>query len=251
MKQKIYDALFDGMHEYMFSSENILRLGCGNESENKAKHARCKRQPSNKSNNCHSASISPRQYDSLFWCFFIINRGIEDYELCKLTSFKTENDFKIGTVELLREKKDRLKEMKLKLCDIESELVNDKKITLSGLRALSMVYETSVFYVSGLTYYEFDYAEKEKSPRGVIVYDKITKKVSVRNSPDDESYMEEIRKTHFEITNPKKPINAISGYTLPVLQKICSKLSIPITRPDGTKETKKTLYEAILYSICG
>jgi len=154
-------------------------------------------------------------------------------------------------VELLRKNAVRLKGIKLRAADIESELVNDTKIKLSGLRALSMVHGTSVFYVSGLTYYEFDYAKGGEAPRGVIVYDKTTKKTSVRICADNESYMEEIKKTHFNIMNPEKPMNAISGYTLPGLQKICAKLSIPTTRSDGKKETRKTLYEAILLSICG
>lgn len=255
MKQAKYDSLFDGMHQYMFSAENILRVGSGNDSQQTAQQVRSKRLRTSASktttNSSRIASISPRQHDTLFWCFFIINRGTEEYELCKSTPFKTEKEFKIGSVELLRDNADRLKGMKLRAADIESELVNDTKITLSGLRALSMVHGTSVFYVSGLTYYEFEYAEGGEAPRGVIVYDKTTKKASVRNGLDNESYMDEIKKSHFNITNPEKPMNAISGYTLPVLQKICVKLSIPTVRADGRKETKKTLYEAILYSICG
>ena len=61
--------------------------------------------------------------------------------------------------------------------------------------------------------------------------------------------MKKIRDTHFHISNPCKPINAMSGYTLPQLHEICKKLSISILRSDGKKETKKSLYESIVNAL--
>tara|TARA_B110000261_G_scaffold119309_1_gene133080 strand:- start:1321 stop:2004 length:684 start_codon:yes stop_codon:yes gene_type:complete len=205
-----------------------------------------------------STTYVPRQKDTLFWCFFIVMHGFDEYELCKCSSFKKEKDFKIASVELIRKNADKLKAMKLKISVIENELVNEQKITLVGLRALSLVYGVSIFYVSGNTYCDFDYVglaaegTSDDTSCGILVHDKATSKTSVKykDSPaSDSDYTNGVMKTHFCIANPDKPMNAISGYTLSDLQEICKKLRIPTLRQDGKKETKKTLYEAILNAI--
>ena len=179
--------------------------------------------------------------------------GFEEYELYKCSPFKKEKDFKIASVDLIRKNADKLKAMKLKITVIENELVNEPRITLVGLRALALVYGVSIFYVSGSSYCDFDYLEgAEDSPRGILIHDKATSKTSVKykdNTGSDTDYTNGVQKTHFCITNPDKPMNAMSGYTLSDLQEICKKLRIPTLRSDGKKETKKTLYEAILNAI--
>lgn len=254
MKHNTYNSLFDGMHQYMFSAENILRnSSVGNDGNNVTANTKTYSYEKKKEKTEESATYLPRQHDTLFWCFFIVMHGFEEYELYKCSPFKKEKDFKIASVELIRKHAVKLKAMKLKLTVIENELVNEPRITLVGLRALALVYGVSIFYVSGCSYCDFDYLEGgEDSPRGILVYDKATSKTSVKykdNTGSDADYTNGVQKTHFCIANPEKPMNAISGYTLSELQEICKKLRIPTLRTDGKKETKKTLYESILNAI--
>ena len=81
------------------------------------------------------------------------------------------------------------------------------------------------------------------------MYDKKTKKACIKNIDGVGDFINKIKKTHFNVINPEKPINAMSSYSLAHLQEICRKISIPIMRINGKKETKKTLYEAILLKI--
>ena len=254
LKHNTYNSLFDGMHQYMFSAENILRnSSVGNDGNNVTANTKTYSYEKKKEKTEESATYLPRQHDTLFWCFFIVMHGFEEYELYKCSPFKKEKDFKIASVELIRKHAAKLKAMKLKLTVIENELVNEPRITLVGLRALALVYGVSIFYVSGCSYCDFDYLEGgEDSPRGILVYDKATSKTSVKfkdNAGSDADYTNGVQKTHFCIANPEKPMNAISGYTLSDLQEICKKLRIPTLRTDGKKETKKTLYESILNAI--
>lgn len=251
-KNKTYDILFGGMNEYMFYAEKVSKLKCYIESKTIVPKLQDKNvYPMTKS---IDTSFFPRQEDTLFWCFYIIKEGVHKYEMCKSSSFKTEKEFKIDSVELLRENKDKLKcasvtGAKIKLANIESELVNDRKISFSSLLALSIIYEVSIFLISGFTCYDFNYAKTEGSPRGVIIYDKKTKKASVKNIDGVGEFINKIKKTHFNVSNPEKPINAMSSYSLTDLQEICRNISIPIMRINGKKETKKTLYELILLKI--
>lgn len=253
-KHKVYGSLFDGMHKYMFSAENLLRIGSvGRTNDLVQSQTTQKSQASSKKRGLtpESTTYLPRQNDTLFWSFFIVLYGFEQYELYKFTPFQKEKEFKIASVELIRKNADKLKALKLKLSTIENELVNESKITLVALRALSLVYGVSIFYVSDPTYCEFDYVEGgEDSPRGVIVHDKATSKTSVKYKDSSTAeYANGIRATHLCVSNPEKPMNAIGGYSLSDLQEICKKLSIPTLRSDGKKETKKTLYEAIVKAI--
>jgi hypothetical protein len=70
--------------------------------------------------------------DKLFWCFYIILNGYEDYELNKSNAFAIEKQFKIQSVEKLKSIKSKLKEMKLKRTEMEDELANKQKITIKG-----------------------------------------------------------------------------------------------------------------------
>lgn len=251
-KHKTYNFLFDGMDKYMFSQENMLQLKCEILANPRKEVQKLTPQKNlRKATKDNETLFFPRQDDMLFWCFYIIKHGFHEYEMCKLSSFKTEKEFKIGSVELLRNKKDKLKIAKLKLANIESELVNDKRITLSGLFALCIAHEVSVFFVSGSTYcdFDFDFAASNDSPNDAIVYDQQSKRVGVKNLHGVGGFKDTIKKTHFHITNPDKPINAISGYSLSDLQEICKKMSIPLLRSDGKRETKINLYQAILSKI--
>lgn len=255
---KQYTNLFDGMHQYMFSAENLLRLQATDYTRTSVKMQGIEtgKKIKNKQDNRRLDSMfQPRQQDTMFWCFFIILNGFDAYELVKNTPFKTEKEFKIAAVELVRQHAVELKTMKLKLGEIENELVNEPKITLSGLRALCLVHKVTIFYVSGRTYCEFNHAVEPSGEggdsmlkSGTIVYDKSDKKSSIKYD-DNKDYKDKIKRTCWCIENPHKPMKAITGYTLAELQAICIRLGISTIRTDGKKENKKTLYEAIISNI--
>ena len=197
-----------------------------------------------------SRMFEPKQHDTLFWCFYIAKYGFNEYELIKFRPFQTEKQFKISSVDMIRQKSDALKAIKLKVHDVENELVNESKITLKGLRALALVHNVSIFYVSGLTYCEFNHGNDMDSSHGIIICDRTKNRMSIRYHDNTAlEYMNKIRASHFHISNPEKPMNAISGYTLKELQHICNKLSIPILCSDGKKATKKNIYEAIMVAV--
>ena len=243
--KKKYFKLFDEMHPYMFSAENILQL-----TEVKVTNVICNERKKNNvlkttTQNNREEIFYPNQHDSLFWCFYIILYGMDNYELNKKKAFKTEKDFKISSIELIRKKADKIKSMKMKVSEIESGIVNDTKININILRTLSLIYEVSIFYVSEPLYYDFQNSDKTK---GVIVFDKLRKKVGVCKEYNDD-YINRIRNTCWYVANPNKPINAVSNYTLQELRNICEKIGNDIIDENGKQLTKKQLYESILKKL--
>ena len=187
-------------------------------------------------------NFSPSEKDKLFWCFYIFLYGFEDYEIAKSSSFITEKNFKIKTVEKFPSFKGKIKEMKLKLNEIQDELVNQPIISIKSLQVLCLIYDINIFFIKNKTTYE------------IIVNDKPIKTIINDNNNiymiDDinEEKLTYYRNNYWKIDNISKPLNAFSSYSLTELQDICKKLEIPITT-DGKKIQKKDLYQSILTKI--
>jgi len=103
--------------------------------------------------------FTPKQKNSLFWCFYIIVNGLSSYEYEK-NYFTAEQEFKVKTIERIKkgENKQILKEHKMSKNMIESGLMGSGHgyygISPKILYALSLFYSVNIFYVYKNTYYE-------------------------------------------------------------------------------------------------
>ena len=243
------------LKEFMFTSENIENINNLYKkrtitNDNRAKHevmsptkVMTKNEPILKNEVMikKEENFTPLQKDKLFWCFYIILKGIDDYEMNKNTAFATEKKFKIDTVEKLRFMKDKLKELKIKRNDIEDELVNKDCISTKSLQVLCLMYKISIIYISGKKYSEFLFSEDDKIT-GII---EKKSELSVKNTIDLD-YISIVRKSYWFIENMQKPLNAPSAYTIKDLQDISTKLGINLVSNLGKNKTKQLLYEEIL-----
>ena len=97
--------------------------------------------------------------DPLFWIFYCILYGEQQFAFNY--SFQTEKNFKIKSIEDLRKIKTDLKTFKLKLSDIEDELLNCKKISIKSLLALFLLYKKNMIYIWDRKFMEFICSEEE------------------------------------------------------------------------------------------
>lgn len=244
---------YTNLKEFMFTSENIENINNLYKkrgfNENRVKTT--KSEGITKNNLLVNDEVikkeenfTPLQKDKLFWCFYIILKGIDEYEMNKNTAFATEKKFKIDTVEKLRFMKDKLKELKIKRNDIEDELVNKVCISTKSLQVLCLIYKISIIYISGKKYSEFLFAEDDKIT-GIIDQGSEKNDLSVKNTIDLD-YISTVRKNYWFIENMQKPLNAPSAYTIKELQDISTKLGINLVSNLGKNKTKQLLYEEIL-----
>jgi hypothetical protein len=189
-------------------------------------------------------SFTPFQKDKLFWCFYIILKGFSEYEINRTGYYAVEKAFKISSVEKLRTVKSDIKDLKLKISEVEDELVNKEQITLKGLQALCFVYKVSVTYIFGKKYCEFLYGTDTSTSTNT------DNNIISQNYRKDNSLLYETipnyKQTHWFIENVQKPLKAPASYTLKELQDICEKLDIPLINDINKKKNKKELYEDIL-----
>ena len=177
--------------------------------------------------------------DTLFWCFFIILNGDQEYELDH--SFKREKEFKIESIEKLRAIKNELKAFKLRLNEIENELLNEKKITIKSLIALCLLYKINIMYIWNKKYFEIINNADEKN--NIIINDNKENKISDDISNKKINYY---RDNYWCIENVAKPLKAIASYSKDELITIIEKLEI---KDISAKKTKKEMYEKILQHL--
>ena len=190
-------------------------------------------------------SFIPFQKDKLFWCFYIILKGYDEYEMNRSTFFTIEKQIKIEAVEKLKTIKDKLKELKLKRTDLEDELVNKQVITTKGLYALCLIHNVSITYIYGRKYCELFSSENGK--QGIIVKndkneDTLRWSSNENNDNKDsiDEYIKKIQDEYWLIENIQKPLNAPSSYSSNDLHVIT------IVNDKIKSKTKKQLYEEIL-----
>lgn len=248
--------MLSNLEKYMFSNENLIRYTkCFNTNytthsnhSNKDNHSKKNQlnkydMNTNLKNNC----ITPDEIDKLFWCFYIALNGIDKYLLEKSTHFKVEKDFKINSVTKVREKKSQLKVLKLKVPEIEDELVNKNKINIKTLSALALCHNLSFIVLLDDVYYDFNYNNDEYfiieyiDKKGYSMYinlNKCEKKDKIKQIKDNKY-----------LVDGNKVIKSISGYTLSEIQTIATKLKINTKNETGKNKLKKEIYENVIQKL--
>ena len=173
----------------------------------------------------------PDQKDTLFWCFY----NVYNKNFIESKCFTIEKNFKINFVEIARKNKEIIKINKLKLNDIENDLVNNDKITKKTLLLLSIYYELNFIIIENYIFYKI-IGNIEHDTINIIVLDKDKYKLYIGN----ETY----NYTAIEAYKIDKPIKAISGYKVDELRELAKKLDI-----DVKNKNKNSIYQDIIHKI--
>lgn len=249
------NILLNNMKKYMLFDDNISLFKHNDNDINKNFfNKKTVKQNENYKHKEHNKNEYPEffyinKHDQLFWCFYIIKNGYDNYEINKNNSFYLEKSIKINSIEKLREKKELLKINKLKLNDIENELANEKLITVKGFIALLLINDLNVFYVGDSIFYKF--ISNNEKQNFIVKYNKQIKKlgVSIDDNNDTKQYIKNITEIKMELFDITKQIKGISSYKLGDLQDICYKLKINVKDNDNKNLKKTLLYERILIKL--
>lgn len=232
---------FSKLEEYMFYGENICKWTRFMEETIIKKTDRKNKKHKHKLRQIIRETFSPHQKDKLFWCFFIILKGMDEYNMSQSNLFSIEKDFKFKTIELFRKKKSEMKALKMKLVDIEDNLINGRVINIKTLQALCFVYDKSIIYKQENMYYDFQYGEKyiliENYEKGDEMHMNVSNNV-----------IESIKEKMYFV-DVVKPIRGISYYNVTDIHNIASRLGIKIKDNKNKSKTKKTIYQEIIQMI--
>ena len=221
---------------YMFTNDNLKKFP-----EIKQKH-----QPTPKKKDKVIKKLPdlfiPRYRDTLFWCFYIIIKGWEEFFFVGRKNFMIEKEYKIKCIELLRISKDILKKNRWRKNALENELINEKNISIGTFVCLCAIYNINITVITNHYYYVYTcdsckpiWYIKQSDDRFGLYTGKIA------------SLLENLKMT-WQIDNLKKPLKGISSYKIGELKSICKKLKIN-TSPQTGRFNKCELYKLIQSKI--
>ena len=188
----------------------------------------------------------PIDKDTLFWCFYIMQNSLIDYEMLFEHKFKEEKVQKIKMVELIREHKALLKTKKWKRIQIEDDLVNQKVISISTFLCLCAIQKLNIILIKNKYYYT---DVENKGDIHIVEYTDTGYGLYLLNKQSLQDKKNFCEKNYWWIDNWNKPLKAISNYKIKQLQEICIKLELPIEYNLTTGLTKRMKKKDLYYSI--
>ena len=185
----------------------------------------------------------PVDSDTLFWCFYLMRYGEEEYFYHQQGLYAESGRRKAELVQELRMNKSTLKAYKVKLTDVEWELVTPH-ITRRAFIGLCAMSSLPVIFVQGRTFLRIGGDSSNKW--NVIRNDKqgwyLQQDVA---SSDIDGMCEAL----YEVVDMEKPIKSCSGYTLSQLKDIAAKLGVSPYFVGEKKLTKLDWYQEILAKL--
>lgn len=200
----------------------------------------------NKQNNQNSQVISdvnnqarffnPNGKDKLFWCIYAVINSEQDIYINNKNLFKLENKFRFTSIEKIRENKALLKTHKIRLSEVESNLLPSNKIQLGTLYALCLIYKKSVIIKKNKIYYDFT-SNTDLEP---LVIEYLQHGYCINYTRDRYKTIQDI----CLLLPYTGKLKSVGSYKIKELQDIALKLGIDIYQ-DNKKIVKSILYQRI------
>lgn len=190
--------------------------------------------------------FTPKQRDSLFWCFYILKYGLFNYEMeIAGKYFSVEKEQKYKYVELLRQNKELLKLHKLKpFTEIESNLANDACISIKTFFALCAIEHFNVLLVYKRKFYQMQCTDTTDFK---VVCANVSTSSFASYRVEFEPTMNDYRDNYLRIDGYDDTLKSISSYKVDDLLELCKKLHINIDmckqELNKQKLTKNEIYD--------
>lgn len=182
----------------------------------------------------------PSYVDKLYWCFFIMDSGMESYEALGKKVFSSETASKIALVTEIRDKAQTLVAHKKKcaIAEAETDLVGCPFITLGTFEVLCIIRRLNVVVVSGKRAVRFPYSDED----AFVIWNK-EKGYGIGKDRLAPGVLPE---GVVEVQDLNKPLKALSSYKKDDLVMIASRVGVSSCGLGGKAKTKQDLYQDIL-----
>jgi hypothetical protein len=181
----------------------------------------------------------PSNSDKLFWCLYIINNGINEYNLNASKYFSIEKEIKINAITYMKNNNHKIK---LNKSSVENNLLYEKNITIQSFALLCDMLNLNIRIINTNHYYEF--LNNDSQDFTNIIYDNKYGIDLLKHNNNNNDNNNDIN-NKFLVTNYSKPINSITYYKVDDIYVICNKLKINIKNNKDKNKTKKELYDEI------
>ena len=180
--------------------------------------------------------FNPNGKDKLFWCIYAVINSEQDIYINKKNLFKLENEFRFKSIEKIRENKALLKTHKIRLSEVESNLLPSNKIQLGTVYALCLIYKKSVIIKNNKIYYDFT-SNNDLEP---VVIEYLRYGYCINYTKNRDKTIQDI----CLLLPYTGKLKSVGSYKIKELQDIALKLGIDIYH-DNKKLVKSALYQRI------
>ena len=226
--------IFNKLKNYIITNKNYNNI-LQNNNINKINKKEKK-----ESNNFKSYLIYPKQYDKLFWCFYIMHNGVDEYKNIDNKHFVIEKEIKLDFVHTIRENSSLLKENKIKKIETELDIANSRQISINSFRALCLYHHINVIVLCNNIYYEF--MSNNDSPINII--DISSNFIGCKPNVDS-LLLNNLTANKICVDNPNRPLRTLSFYKMNDLHDYCKRLNIQYVYSNGKSKKKQELYDEI------
>lgn len=190
----------------------------------------------------HPSMFIPSQHDKLFWIFYVMKKGFDDYNLHQYTNeFSEENKIKFEYVDKIRANKALLKSHKIqKMSECESDLINERTISMKTFHVLCIIENIDFVFFTKNSYFSF--MKNEEKYENLHVLHRINDYYAYEMNKSDLVPM--YKEVRFKIEKYDKPLKAISSFKSDELIEIANFFKVDKMK-DGKKKTKQYLYNEL------
>ncbi len=254
-----YNRVIDELQDYMFNLKNINQFVPLSKSvEPKPISKSINNSKSiNKSINKPIVKATPTnnlpnifttlEKDNLFWILYVMKNGTFSYDLCASQRFSIEQQAKFDYIKMIRENKDKLKAHNVKsIKDLETDLANNKEISLKTFAALCILEGMNIIYLDGRKFYESTISDDDKW--FLIKKNKSANSNYTLEMDIARDKLDNYKLSYYQLESlDKVGLKSMSGYKVDDLVVISKKLNIEL--PQDKKLTKQVLYELIIQNF--
>jgi len=189
--------------------------------------------------------FSPVKTDTLFWCAYVVNKGEAEYEMIGNRYKNAEIEEKHKMINFIKKNpgsiKSSFKITAIKIKEIMSELMMDKKTSWPAFLAMCVYYKFSAIVCYKKTFLEFSVKDAEYT---YLFHRDASGHISVDTTELDDAEIKDIRDTRIHLgQNPEKPLKAASHYKMDDLSEMAEKLGVECGQ---NKWKKADWYDAVL-----
>jgi hypothetical protein len=252
------DEFLGSIQNYILSPKNMMNIA-NNLKKNFYKPTLVEKKKANVSNLMRQKMFIPGKKDTLFWIFYILKNGFDDYNLIGSNEYVYEKEIKVKYIDKIRENKKQLHQRNLKkLSTCENELINEDIITLKTFQVLCVLDKIPYCFINSHIIYSDEFTELDGKETLSSDEEKY-KNVNVIHKTNSNHYALEIDgytmisnyiKNKYKIENLEKPIKSIGSYKVDDLKQIMKYFRLPVVDENGKSLTKPKLYDIIFKKLC-
>ena len=208
--------------------------------------------------------ITPRQFDTLFWCLYIIHHGYNDYTQISHNYGVRELEEKQKVFEFVKKNTSFIKNTNYKLTNVAiqeilSELMTVQKVTsMNVMIAMCVYYNINILIVDANEKCMMEFwANKSQIPSMDKINEKNDAETYVLRKNNLGKYklqmenigaskIREMQEKYLVLESYSKPLKTISGYKVDELETIARKLGV---FQENKKYKKGDLYELVSNGI--